>query len=282
MKASASTMRRALLGILIAALVAPLAATAEPSRLKVDRSDGELQLDLAALTRLAGEPRDLRVLEPHEAVERVYRGVPARTLLDAVFGEAWREAGAVLFECADGYRAMIGSDKLLAHDALLAWASGDDHAFTLVNTLQGGESVRLAPFYLVWDNIGVEPLLTDGANDWPYQVVGISLIDAREHLAGAWPPADAPPAVMRGFDSFRRHCVACHAVNGSGGHKGPDLNRPQSVTQRLSGEALRNWMLEPAAIRPGTTMPGLPATLADRAATAADIEAYLLGIAGRP
>ncbi len=234
--------------------------------------------DLVAL--LAPDGRiELRVHEPHEGRERSYAGVWVNRLLDSVYGEAWHQAGAVVFECADGYRALVAPERLLGARALLAWAAADDHAFTLVNRLQGDEPVDLAPYYLVWDNREDPELRAAGAGDWPYQIVGIALADADSLLARARPPADAGAAVERGFAAFRSHCVACHSVNGDGGDKGPELNRPVSVTEYLASGWLQRWMLEPASIRPTTTMPGLPAQLAERDAVAADIEAYLRAMA---
>lgn len=259
--------------------LSPAVALADEPQLHVHGIDAARSLTIAELAQLAGGERVLAVHEPHELAGRRYRGVAAGALLDAVYGDAWRQAGAVLFECADGYRALISTDKLARHDALLAWADDDAESFALRNRLQGDEAVSLGPFYLVWDNRDSPELLADGANDWPYQVIGLMLMDARAHLAAAWPADDAGADVMRGFDGFRRHCAACHAVNGAGGHKARDLNQPQSVTRSLPGPALRHWMLAPGDIRPGTTMPGLPASLADRAAVAADIETYLLRMA---
>lgn len=241
--------------------------------------DATRRLDIQQIETLAGEARNWRVHEPHEMAERVYRGVPVRALLDTLYGDAWRQAGAVLFECADGYRALVSPDKLMRHSALLSWASEDARGFTLINRLQGDETVKLGPFYLVWDNLAHADLLAEGASDWPYQVVGVALVDARTHLAAAWPADGADAVVRKGFDAFRRHCVVCHSVNGAGGAKARDLNRPQNVAVTAQGDWLQRWMLDPAAILPGTTMPGLPATLPDREGVAASIEAYLRSMA---
>lgn len=247
-------------------------AVAAPLAVIVD--DGVRRFDATELAAAHGEVR-LVVHEPHEDRARGYVGIWARDLLDAAFGQAWQQAGAVVFECADGYRALIAPEKLVASRALLAWASADAEPFTLVNRLQGDEQVDLEPFYLVWDNREDTALREAGASDWPYQVVGISVLAEEAVMAHARPPAQADDASWRGFHAFAAHCATCHRVNGDGGDKGPELNRPVSVTEYLAPGWLQRWMLAPETIRPGTTMPGLPQHLPDRIAVADDIEHYL-------
>lgn len=251
---------------------APLAARGGPT------GDG-IRLERAGLEALGIPSRPLRVLEPHEQRERVYEGLPATALLDALFGPAWRQAGAVRFDCADGYRALLDPAKLQAHEALLAWGTGDGEAFALVNRLQGDERVELGPFYLVWDNRESPELLAAGASDWPYQMVGLALVDVATHLPRTLPPADAEPAAQRGFVAFRQHCLMCHRINGQGGDKAPELNLPASVTEYLAEGWLRRWMLEPASVRLGTSMPPLAPQDPQREALASDIEAYLRAMA---
>ena len=243
-------------------------------------SDGEAsrRLSLDAILALAAQTT-LEVHEPHEDQRRTYVGVPAAELLQALFGSRWRDAGSVLFECADGYRALVEPARLQHSRALLAFARADRAPFTLRNRLQNDEQVTLAPFYLVWDNLHDAALRAEGATAWPYQVVGIALVEPDRMLAATRPPGDGDDAVHRGHVAFRRHCLACHSVNGQGGAKGPELNRPVSVTEYLAPGWLRRWMLAPTSIRPQTAMPGLPADLPAREAVAADIEAYLAAMA---
>jgi nitric oxide reductase subunit C len=61
--------------------------------------------------------------------------------------------------------------------------------------------------------------------------------------------ADGRPAV------FNQMCVACHAVGGRGGGVGPALD---GVATRFDRDYLARWLADPAAVRPGTTMPKLP------------------------
>lgn len=58
---------------------------------------------------------------------------------------------------------------------------------------------------------------------------------------------DAPPY-------FTSVCQACHTVAGSGGTVGPALD---GVANRYSRDSLDQWLQNPQAIKPGTTMPNL-------------------------
>lgn len=268
---------------LAAALWLPSLLLAQEQSLSVLTIEGTRILQPDQLSALAGGPSSLTVFEPHENEQRSYVGVPAGALLQALFGDAWRNAGAVQFECADGYRALIEASKLAEHPALLSWARSDGEAFGLVNRLQNNEAVELGPFYLVWDNLESAELQALGASDWPYQIVGLSLIDISERLPRILPPEDADAVVQRGFDGFKQHCVSCHTVNGQGGGKAPELNFPSSVTEYLAKGWLQRWMLEPTTVRLNTPMPALAPKLnqAQRQALATDIEAYLRAMAQR-
>lgn len=267
--------------VLAAVLLLPGVISAQTQSLSVVTAEGTQTLERDQLRALTGGRRSMTVYEPHEDVQRSYVGVPAGALLQALFGDAWRDAGAVQFECADGYRALIEPARLAQHRALLSWARSDGEAFALVNRLQNNEAVELGPFYLVWDNLESAELREQGANDWPYQIVGIALVDIAERLPRILPPKDADAVVQRGFDAFRQHCVSCHSINGQGGGKAPELNYPISVTEYFAEGWLQRWMLEPTKVRLNTTMPALAPKLrkAQRQALAADIEAYLRAMA---
>ena len=62
---------------------------------------------------------------------------------------------------------------------------------------------------------------------------------------------------MAGFYAFRKHCLACHSINGCGGTMGVELNSPQNVTEYWQPDALRDYILDPAAFRPRCKMPAM-------------------------
>lgn len=72
-------------------------------------------------------------------------------------------------------------------------------------------------------------------------------------------------------EKYKQLCVACHAVNGTGGNVGPALDR---VGTKYSTEYLESWLKDPNGVKPGTNMPKLPLTELERK----DIVSYLSGL----
>jgi mono/diheme cytochrome c family protein len=239
-------------------------------------------LSLKQLRELAA-PQQLTVWEPHENREVTYEGFPARALLERVYGKRWRAVAEIIFLCTDGYRPVLARARFDNYDALFAIRRTDQAEFTLVNRLQGDEHVDLGPFYLVWDNRKQPALKAQKGEGWPYQVVAMDLVDFQDRFPHVIPPKDATVLAQRGFDAFRQHCLSCHGMNGEGGGKGKDLNRPVSAIQQHSEAWLKRWMLDPGAMMPGTAMPALSVLAGPDADHTADaIIAYLKAMAPGP
>ena len=65
-------------------------------------------------------PVSLKIFEPHENRERIYQALPARPVLDHVFGKEWEQAREIVFTSIDGFQPSIPVEKFLAHPAYLA------------------------------------------------------------------------------------------------------------------------------------------------------------------
>lgn len=221
----------------------------------------------------------LKVFEPHERRNRVYRVLSARAVFAEVFGRDWEKAREIVFTAIDGYQPSVPVKKFLHHEGYFAFANEDREPFTLTNKLQNNEVVPLGPLYLVWNNIGSKELLEAGASDMPYQIKTIEL-----KMKGAFPnmipPSGSSEQVQRGFEHFRRHCAACHTINGDGGGKAPELNYPESIVEYIKPEYLKRWILAPQTIRYNTMMPGLGEEISNREQVAAEIIAYLKAMSG--
>ena len=216
----------------------------------------------------------IKVFEVHEKAERIYRALPARPVLDKVFGRDWEKAQEIVFTSIDGYQPSIPVVKLLAHDAYFAFAHEDGTPFTLTNRLQNNEIVQLGPLYLVWDNIESKELLDAGASDMPYQIKRIEL-KLVPPFPDMIPPTRSSAEAQRGFMQFRQYCMACHTINGEGGGKAPELNYPVSVTEYIKPEYLKRWIVSPQSIRYNTTMSGLTGAILDRETATEELIAYL-------
>lgn len=269
---------------LAAVLLASVAAADTASLAFARHGEAVARLSRDALDA-AAPARTLRVFEPYEGREVEFRVWPLAALLDAVYGVGWREEDEILFTCRDGYQPSVPVARFLAHDAYLAFARPGAPDFGIDKRESGRvQRISLAPYYVVWENLDDESLRRDHDYGWPYQVVGLELIDAAARFPAMAPPPGASTGVREGFRAFRIHCSRCHALNGAGGTVGPELNdRPEPVGARDPGW-LRRWIDDPAAFNATARMPALNPALPDRAATIDRLVAYLqaMAAAGAP
>ncbi|WP_139556789.1 c-type cytochrome [Methylotetracoccus oryzae] len=260
-----------------------LVATAALAALWVN---GARALDLPAPEQLVREsglvPQAIAVIEPHESragreVQASYTGLPLTPLLDRWFGSRWSAPEAeVLFTARDGYRSAIAAEALRKERTLLAFARSDGAPFVVDNAEQNQTAVPLGPYYLVWDNLNAPDRATRGTYGWAYQVVAIDVRSAQDDRALL--PREAGAEIVQGFAHAKKHCLSCHAVRGVGGRKYPvDLGR---AACRWDDAALKDWLREPSALRPGTTMPALNRELpaAERERVSDGIVRYLRAV----
>lgn len=242
----------------------------------VARDDREQLLARAKATRI-------RVHEPYEERTVEFSALPLADVLDGVYGPGWREEQELLFTCRDGYQPTVPVARVLAHRAWLAFGRPATESFS-IRKHESGEvrTVDLDPYYVVWSNLDDATIRQEGDYGWPYQVVGIDLIDRRARFPKMAPSADASAEVFAGFEAFRIHCSKCHPVNGEGGTLGPELNPAPGSGEYYEPAWLRTWIEEPAKARPKTRMPPLNPNLPDRARVVDQIVAYLTAMSAAP
>jgi hypothetical protein len=85
-------------------------------------------------------------------------------------------------------------------------------------------------------------LLSEGARNWPYQVIDVSLFEASE---AALRPPGFDPALEPGLSSAEANCLTCHQVNGFGG--GKVEGNLVIVARAMPAAEFVKWALEPSA-----------------------------------
>ncbi len=235
-------------------------------------------------SRPAAAAVTVTVLEPHlmrdgRMPEVRYLGVPADAALTALLGPGWRAPGQELeFRALDGFVSRIPVERFAQHRAWLVHARADGRPFQVDNHLQGERQVPLGPFYLVWDNRASKALQAEGGALWPYQVASVSVGPSSTR---ALLPDGLAARYADAADLARTHCLSCHRIRGYGGDKMPlDLD---VVVRGYDAAAWQRWLLAPAAVRPGTTMPALAEGMSadERAAIAQRLYDYLRALPPR-
>lgn len=235
--------------------------------------------DIAWL-RSAVPMRAVRVIDPYEEAEVEFEAFAFDAVLDAVYGRSWREEEEVLFHCRDGYQPTVPVERILEHRAQLAFARRDRADFTLRKRESGVlKQIDLAPFYLVWENLDDTRLRAEGDYGWPYQLIALDLIRARDHFPKMAPDLSAPAVVQAGFAVFRVHCSRCHAINGEGGSVGPELNGPTPAAIHRDTAWLRRWIDDPSRVLPTARMERLNPALPERERAIDEVIRYLQAMA---
>jgi hypothetical protein len=189
--------------------------------------------------------RAIRGVDPATGREATWMGVPLAVLVnDRV--ERKKGADTVIVRTADKAAVPIPITLVRQLHAVLA-----DRA--------DGERV---PLVVAWPNAEQIGLTTDPRQPlwWAHDVVALEIVDFQAALGRAlWPPEGAPDGARLGSDTFASRCIACHALRGAGGQKGPDLTE---VATRLSPEAFRKHLeTHPGWAQRGYETPGPEAAL---------------------
>lgn len=258
-RASYAAMRApatALLLVLATAATAP--AEPYPGELRFVRPGApDRVLGVAALAAACGA-ETITVDDPYYGRRKQFRACPLAAVVALGFGQpaAALASESVIFRARDGYAKPAPGAVLGEPGGWVAFADAErardgDPGWEPIDRRQ----VDPGPLYLVWSGAGQRD---PTAYPWPYQLASIELAAVETlypHLAPEGLPADAP--AQAGYAIFRRHCVACHALNGEGGTIGPELNVPQSIVEYRPVEQIKAYVRNPQRFR-YTSMPPNP------------------------
>jgi len=252
-------MRAWAAALLLAAAVAGRATAADyPRELRFVRPGApDVVLGADALAAACGA-ETVAIDDPYYGRRKQFRACPLAAVVQLGFGRpaAALAAESVVFRARDGYAKPASGAVLAEPGGWLAFADAEhardgDPGWQPIDRKQ----VDPGPFYLVWSGAAQRDTT---AHPWPYQLASIELTPIEALFPHIVPHGVAPGSPARaGYDLFRVHCIACHAINGEGGTIGPDLNVPRSIVEYRPVDQIKAYIRDPQSFR-YTSMPAHP------------------------
>lgn len=195
--------------------------------------------DLAAKV----QPRPLRGFDPYYDRDKTFVALPILEVLQLGFAgqEVDLATTHYVLRASDGYTVPMTGEQLIGDDAYLAVADAEVTNWAPI----GPQEAHPGPFYLVWEG---HPSLESHPRPW--QLIGIEIArfeDVFPRTAPRGVAADDP--ARRGYASFRKRCIKCHAINQQGGGVGPELNIPQNITEYRPEAQIRAYIRNPTTFR---------------------------------
>lgn len=270
-------MRNRIVSIFVAILIVACQTHKEPTVIPPVLTLGAMGFSLEEMRSRLTE-KEIEINNTYDGSKETLKGFTLTQILDEFTGINWRTNDGILFTALDGYKVDVPVSKILKFDPLITFSYKDGARAFKVDKKDGKDLADLGPFYLVWDNLRHPELLKEGNDDWPFQIAKVEPISYSIFYSNVF-PFSKTSNLKEGFEFYKRNCMTCHALNGQGGTKGPEL-WPYPRLAKMNRKKFLTWVLNPEQVAPGTTMPAMfpEASLEDRKSSASKIYDYLIAL----
>lgn len=162
----------------------------------------------------------IKFFNPLANKEKNYQAFAIQDVLNFAYQTKWRsdKYSDIAFTASDGYVSIGSLNTLKGEGGFLAFRDLDvENGWERV----GGNQADPGPFFLIWTGKN-QTSTTD--YPWPWQIAEINLLRFDDQYPAVIPKGTkTASSAYRGFEIFRKRCMACHSMDRQGGKMGPDL-----------------------------------------------------------
>jgi len=182
----------------------------------------------------------------------------------------WKSSFAFTVHTQDKFKPIIETYKFIEREAYLAFEKPNNAPFTTI--IEYGEKLKnLSPYYLIWVE-DKEKVPSRRRSHWPYKVTGFSI--SGKPPKEIIPDKTASKKIYYGYQNVRKHCLACHSVNGFGSRKIGELVS-NGLIEAYSDKKLMRFISKPRSINPLSEMPMFSTKIDQRTDRIRNIVHYL-------
>jgi hypothetical protein len=114
------------------------------------------------------EPREQKIIEPHEEIEKIYLGFKPIELFQAIYGEKWKSGKKLIVKALDGFRTEIQIKRFKNKKGFFAFSEKGQKEFKI---FKQNKKVPVGPLYLTWYGYkDAKSRYNDRHLKWPYQI----------------------------------------------------------------------------------------------------------------
>ena len=178
----------------------------------------------------------------------LYVGVSTLSFIEKYFPEI-QKINEVEFSTDNNINPFISMTRFQNFNSILAYDRADGDKFVRFSKKEK-ILVPLSPLYLVWDLKGASQ---EDKHTYKslYQIRTINLISKKVNLGVNQDEVDT--SVFLGYETYKEHCISCHAVGKVGGGNSFDLLKRKTL-QNKGSEYVRKYIINPNLINPKTKM----------------------------
>lgn len=185
--------------------------------------------------------------------QELYKGVPFITFLEMIVPEQMDEIAEIELIAENDFKYYVSMDLIRKTDSILSYERADGDKF-LRYSKKKKILVPMGPLYLVWD-------LKDATRSERLRytsVYQIKAINVRTNKLTFGIHEDAvDKSVYLGYQTYKKHCLSCHALGNLGGDISFDLVSKNTLGKKGETYVLK-YILKPSAMNPNTQMLPLP------------------------